>query len=81
VTRGEPDAVKAARPVREGGPGKRTRRNPGTAPGADPHWEIGGETKLSNCVMLCKSCHVRHEALFVRMGVKDPRLRPIAVGR
>jgi hypothetical protein len=31
--------------------------------------------------MLCKTCHVRHEALLVRMGVKDPRLRPIAVGR
>lgn len=37
VTRGEPDAVKVARPVREGGPGKRARGNSGTAPGADPY--------------------------------------------
>src|SRR3954453_11864662 len=35
-TRGEPDAVRAARPVRAGGPGKRTGGNTGTAPRADP---------------------------------------------
>jgi hypothetical protein len=57
VTRGEPDAVKVARPVREGGPGKRTRGNSDTAPGADPHWELGGETALSNLVMLCLVHH------------------------
>src|SRR5205807_4372046 len=34
--RGEPDAVKVARPVRAGGLGKRTWSNPGTAPQADP---------------------------------------------
>ena len=35
-TRGEPDAVKAARPVRRRGPGKPTDRNIGTAPRSAP---------------------------------------------
>jgi hypothetical protein len=57
VTRGEPDAVKAARPVREGGPGKRTRSNPGTAPGADPHWLHGGRTDIDNLILICGYHH------------------------
>jgi hypothetical protein len=36
-THGEPDAVKVARPVREGGTGKQAGENTDTAPRADPH--------------------------------------------
>ena len=35
-TRGEPDAVRVARPVRRAVSGKRTGSNPGTAPRTDP---------------------------------------------
>jgi hypothetical protein len=49
--------VKAARPVREGGPGKRTRSNPDTAPGVDPHWLFGGRTDLDNLILVCSHHH------------------------
>ena len=54
---GEPDAVKVACPVREGGPGKRVSSNADTAPGADPHWLFGGRTDLANLVLLCDTDH------------------------
>ncbi|MGE3286694.1 MAG: HNH endonuclease [Pseudonocardia sp.] len=31
-------------------------------------WEHGGTTDLANLAMLCRSCHVRHEALSVPNG-------------
>src|SRR5215472_9262893 len=36
LTRGEPDAVRIARPVRRGGPGKRPGENPEPRPGSTP---------------------------------------------
>jgi hypothetical protein len=61
---GEPDAVKVARPVREGGPGKRVSSNADTAPGADPHWADGGETSLENSALLCERHHTKIHSGF-----------------
>lgn len=66
--------MKAARPVREGGPGKRTRGNSDTAPGVDPHWEHHGETKIDNLVMVCRYHHrLVHQASgwIVRINSTD----------
>jgi hypothetical protein len=43
-------------------------------------WEIGGETKLSNCVMLCKTCHrlVHHSEWIVRLRDGLPEFIPPA---
>jgi hypothetical protein len=54
---GEPDAVKAARPVRESGMGKRNGPKTVTAPHADSHWADGGATALHNLVLLCDAHH------------------------
>ena len=51
--------MKVARPVREGGPGKRVSSNADTAPGADPHWVDGGETCLENSALLCERHHTK----------------------
>jgi hypothetical protein len=59
VTWGEPDAVKVARPVREGGPGKRVSSDADTAPGADPHWIDDGKTSLENSALLCERHHTK----------------------
>jgi len=57
--------VKAARPVREGGPGKRVSSNADTAPGADPHWVYGGPTSCENGALLCERHHTAvHEGGF-----------------
>ena len=62
---GEPDAVKVACPVREGGPGKRVSSNADTAPGADPHWAHGGPTSCQNGALLCERHHTAvHEGGF-----------------
>jgi hypothetical protein len=79
VTRGEPDAVKVARPVREGGPGKRTRRNPGTAPGVDPHWLYGGRTDIDNMILICSYHHIAihdHGYRIRRLAGRWEFLRP-----
>ena len=39
--------MKVARPVRRSGPGKRTRSNPGTAPGADSNSRWGWEIRIT----------------------------------
>ncbi len=57
MTCGEPDAVKAARPVREGGQGKRTGRKLGTASLAAPHWLDGGISCYENGCLLCRLHH------------------------
>jgi 5-methylcytosine-specific restriction protein A len=43
-------------------------------------WEIGGETELGNCVMLCKSCHrlVHHSGWIVRLRDGLPEFIPPA---
>ena len=43
-------------------------------------WEIGGETALSNCVMLCKACHrlVHHSDWIVRVREGLPEFIPPA---
>jgi hypothetical protein len=75
VTWGEPDAVKVARPVREGGPGKRVSSDADTAPGADPHWTDGGETSLDNGALLCEQHHTRVHHGFRISRLPDGRWR------
>jgi hypothetical protein len=43
-------------------------------------WEIGGETELGNCVMLCKTCHrlVHHSEWIVRLRDGLPEFIPPA---
>jgi hypothetical protein len=90
MTRGEPDAVKVARPVRKGGPGKRARRKSSTAPGADPYWENQGRTDLEDLALVCDFHHdqVHHGGWQIAMAADghpefvppehvDPYRRPI----
>jgi HNH endonuclease len=41
-------------------------------------WELGGETSLANCAMLCKSCHrlVHHGGWDVRISDGIPEFLP-----
>jgi uncharacterized protein DUF222/HNH endonuclease len=43
-------------------------------------WEIGGETELGNCVMLCKTCHrlIHHTEWIVRLRDGLPEFIPPA---
>ena len=52
MTYGEPDAVKAARPVRGRGGGKARATSSDTTPAVDAYWEDGGATELDNLVLL-----------------------------
>ncbi len=71
ATRGEPDAVKVARPVRGSDIGETTRGNPGTAPRVDSYWDKGGPTNLANLCLLCE----HHHRLVHRAGW-DIKLAP-----
>jgi hypothetical protein len=71
--------MKVARPVREGGPGKRARRNPGTAPGVDPHWLYGGRTDIDNLILICSYHHMAihdHGYRIRRLAGRWEFLRP-----
>ena len=70
ATRGEPGAGKLARRVRRSGKGKRTRRNPDTAPLADSHWAAGGETSVQNLALACSRHHheIHTGAWTITMG-------------
>jgi hypothetical protein len=60
------------------GPGDCLQGGVVDAPGADPYWELGGPTCLTNTVMVCRACHrlVHHAGWDIQLVDGRPEFYP-----